>query len=154
MLSWIHWKYMMLFVVGGGWKGRTSLCQTIQKQTGFRESFSQYPVSRMFAYSVKIFMESIKKKKKKGLKKQVYSEDGETTSKKSSVSDGRQFYREQRLWELLLQLIITFSPAGPCSSPSPLSSSYFAELKLRVTQMLAKDNTVFTALVLGCASAY
>lgn len=79
---------------------------------------------------------SLVKKKKK---KRVDSEGGESTSNKSSGSDKKQLCRENRLWEHFSPGIHTYS------TPSALSPSYFAGLKLRETQMLAGDNTIITA---------
>ena len=46
-------------------------------------------------------------------KKKVDSEDGESTSNKSSGSDEKQLCRARRLWEVLLQLLITLFPGHP-----------------------------------------
>lgn len=67
------------------------------------------------------------------------SKDEESTLNKFSESDEKQLYRENRLWEHFSPGIHTYS------TPSALSPSYFAGLKLRETQMLAGDNTVITA---------
>lgn len=46
-------------------------------------------------------------------RKNVDSEDGESTSNKSSGSDERRLYSERRRWEVLLQLLITLFPGHP-----------------------------------------